>query len=103
MPSIFGKTASSSPVRLLVFYTQPGQLKPQLTSRTARKERGAQGTKSMQAPTEGRRGLLEGLGGWPLIYSTNLNLRAQVLDFVKSGGPTGMVGGTVFEMWLGAL
>ena len=30
-------------------------------------------------------------------------LPMKVLDFVKSGGPKGMVGGTIFEMWLGAL
>ena len=27
----------------------------------------------------------------------------KVLDFVKFGGPKWMVGGTIFEMWLGAL
>ena len=36
-------------------------------------------------------------------YSVNLNLRVKVLDFVKSGGPKWMVGGTIFEMWLGSL
>ena len=30
-------------------------------------------------------------------------IRLKVLDFVKSGGPKWIVGGTVFEMWLGAL
>ena len=101
MSSIFRKTASSSPVRLLVLYTQPGQLELQPTSRTARKERGAQGTKSMQAPTGGRRGLLEGLEGWALIYSTNLNFRAKVLDFVQFGGPKLTVDSTIFELVLG--
>ena len=36
-------------------------------------------------------------------YSTNLNLITNALDFVKSGGPKWIVGGTIFEMWLGAL
>ena len=36
-------------------------------------------------------------------YSSSLNFKLKVLDFVKSGGPKGMVGGTVFEMWLGGL
>ena len=31
------------------------------------------------------------------------NFKVKVLDFVKSGGPTWMVGSTIFEMWLGAL
>ena len=31
------------------------------------------------------------------------NLSVKVLDFVLSGGPTWMVGGTIFEMWLGDL
>ena len=35
-------------------------------------------------------------------YSANLNLKTKVLDFVKSGGPTWMVGSAIFEMWLGA-
>ena len=37
------------------------------------------------------------------IYSARVNLNTKVLDFVQFGGPKGMVGGTVFEMWLGAL
>ena len=49
-------------------------------------------------PPEGLR-----VGDRPSLYSTNLNLNVKVLDFVKSGGPKWMVGGTVFEMWLGAL
>ena len=36
-------------------------------------------------------------------YTFNWNLIAKVLDFVQLGGPTWMVGGTIFEMWLGAL
>ena len=36
-------------------------------------------------------------------YNAKRNLRAKVLDFVQSGGPKWMVGGMVFEMWLGAL
>ena len=36
-------------------------------------------------------------------YRTSLNLRVKVLDFVKFGGPKWMVGGTIFEMWLGSL
>ena len=39
----------------------------------------------------------------PSLYSTNLNLNAKVLDFVKFGGPTCTVDRTVFELWLGAL
>ena len=31
------------------------------------------------------------------------NLKVKVLDFVQLGGPKGIVGGTIFEMWLGAL
>ena len=31
------------------------------------------------------------------------NLKGEVLDFVQLGGPRWMVGGTIFEMWLGAL
>ena len=27
----------------------------------------------------------------------------KVLDFIQLGGPKWMVGGTVFEMWLGSL
>ena len=37
------------------------------------------------------------------FYSANLNDKVKVLDFVKSGGPKWIVGGTVFEMWLGSL
>ena len=33
----------------------------------------------------------------------SLNFNTKVLDFVKSGGPKWMVGGTIFEMWLGSL
>ena len=36
-------------------------------------------------------------------YSPNLNLSTKGIDFVKSGGPKWMVGGTIFEMWLGSL
>ena len=34
-------------------------------------------------------------------YTSNLILNTKVLDFIKSGGPTWIVGGTIFEMWLG--
>ena len=43
-----------------------------------------------------------GRDGQPLLYNARLNLSVKVLDFVKSGGPKWTVGGTVFEMWLGA-
>ena len=43
----------------------------------------------------------DGLGGPDYRFSLNLN--TKVLDFVKSGGPKWIVGGTIFEMWLGAL
>ena len=43
------------------------------------------------------------LGNKAAHYSAKRNLNLKVLDFVKSGGPKGMVGGTVFEMWLGGL
>ena len=36
-------------------------------------------------------------------YRSKTNLKLKVLDFVKSGGPKWIVGGTIFEMWLGAL
>ena len=36
-------------------------------------------------------------------YTANWNFNVKVLDFVKSGGPKWMVGGRVFEMWLGSL
>ena len=36
-------------------------------------------------------------------YSANLNLNTKVLDFVQFGGPKWIVGGTIFEMWLGGL
>ena len=38
-----------------------------------------------------------------IIYTANLNLSVKVLDFVKFGGPKWIVGGTIFEMWLGTL
>ena len=34
-------------------------------------------------------------------YTTNLNLKVKVLDFVKSGGSERTVGSTIFDMWLG--
>ena len=37
------------------------------------------------------------------IYNASVNLSVKVLDFVQFGGPKWIVGGTVFEMWLGAL
>ena len=36
-------------------------------------------------------------------YTSSLNRKVKVLDFVKSGGPEWTVDGTIFEMWLGAL
>ena len=36
-------------------------------------------------------------------YTASLNLKVKVLDFVKSGGPKWIVGGTFFEMWLGSM
>ena len=36
-------------------------------------------------------------------HTANWKVKVKVLDFVKSGGPKWTVGGTVFEMWLGAL
>ena len=33
----------------------------------------------------------------------NANLKVKVLDFVQFGGLECTVGGTIFEMWLGAL
>ena len=37
------------------------------------------------------------------VYRSKTSLNVKVLDFVKSGGPKWMVGGTIFEMWLGSL
>ena len=34
-------------------------------------------------------------------YSSSLNFKLKVLDFVKSGGPKLTVGRTIFEMWMG--
>ena len=34
-------------------------------------------------------------------YTSSVNLKVKVLDFVKSGGPEWTVDGTIFEMWLG--
>ena len=36
-------------------------------------------------------------------YTLKTKLNVKVLDFVQLGGPTWMVGSTVFEMWLGSL
>ena len=36
-------------------------------------------------------------------YRSRTNLVTKVLDFVQSGGPKWIVGGTIFEMWLGGL
>ena len=41
--------------------------------------------------------------GRPCPHRLNRNLSVKVLDFVKSGGPKWIVGGTIFEMWLGGL
>ena len=40
---------------------------------------------------------------WDSGHSAILNLSVKVLDFVQFGGPKWMVGGTIFEMWLGSL
>ena len=37
------------------------------------------------------------------VYTSKTNLNSKVLDFVQFGGPKCTVGGTIFEMWLGAL
>ena len=43
-------------------------------------------------------------GEWPASnYTLKTNLNVKVLDFVQLGGPKGIIGGTIFEMWLGAL
>ena len=39
----------------------------------------------------------------PSVSFGGFGLKVKVLDFVKSGGPKWIVGGTIFEMWLGAL
>ena len=52
------------------------------------------------------RGLATSSFGWSgahADYTTRMNLKVKVLDFVQLGGPKGIVGGTIFEMWLGAL
>ena len=36
-------------------------------------------------------------------YSAKVNRSVKILGFVQFGGPKWMVGGMVFEMWLGAL
>ena len=36
-------------------------------------------------------------------YTARVSLNTKILDFVQLGGPECTVGGTVFEMWLGAL
>ena len=41
---------------------------------------------------------ISGLGA----YTASLKFKLKVLDFIKSGGPTWTVDGTIFEMWLGA-
>ena len=41
--------------------------------------------------------------GYIADYTAKANLIMKVLDFIKFGGPTWMVGSTIFEMWLGAL
>ena len=42
-------------------------------------------------------------GGQAPNYTASLKHKVKVLDFIKSGGPKWMVGGTIFEMWLGSL
>ena len=49
-------------------------------------------------PSESRNN--EGQG---TVYSNRVKEMVKVLDFVQLGGPKWMVGGTVVEMWLGAL
>ena len=43
--------------------------------------------------------------GWEAgsAYRFKVSVNVKVLDFVKRGGPKWIVGGTIFEMWLGAL
>ena len=41
--------------------------------------------------------------GLGLGYTSSVNLNTKVLDFVQLGGPKWIVGGTVFELWLGGL
>ena len=36
-------------------------------------------------------------------YSAKVNVITKVLDFIQFGGLECTVGGTIFEMWLGAL
>ena len=36
-------------------------------------------------------------------YTTSLNLKAKVLDFIQLGGPMLTIDRTIFEMWLGKL
>ena len=43
----------------------------------------------------------EKLWGAAAAYKSNVNFNSKVLDFVQFGGLKGMVGGTIFEMWLG--
>ena len=44
------------------------------------------------------------LNVWGLqVQRSRRNLEGEVLVFVQFGGPRWMVGGTIFEMWLGAL
>ena len=37
------------------------------------------------------------------VYMLIVNPMEKVLDFVQCGGPKWIVGGTIFEMWLGGL
>ena len=56
-----------------------------------------------KAPTLENRNLVS--MGWEAgsAYRSSTRVKVKVLDFVKRGGPKWIVGGTVFEMWLGAL
>ena len=45
----------------------------------------------------------DGVGLHPRPYGFRVRVNVKVLDFIKFGGPKWIVGGTVFEMWLGAL
>ena len=63
--------------------------------------RNAQGSRTVPRYLLAVRARIE--DGESRTYKTNLNLKVKVLDFVKFGGPKWIVGGTIFEMWLGAL
>ena len=37
------------------------------------------------------------------IYSARVNVSVKVLDFVQCGGPSFLLGGIIFELWLESL